>query len=91
MVTGRSGRSTRRRGSNGAGNDEDGGQHDRKCSKKTNVFYFDVGQESVNNHDQSHDHGDGHDVVPMEKAEDDLGQNHLTTESLCHCGQTWEN
>ena len=32
MTTGRPGGSTRGRGSNGAGNDEDGGQQDRKCS-----------------------------------------------------------
>ena len=28
------------------------------------------------------DYGHGHDVVPVGKAEGDLGQNHLTTESL---------
>ena len=55
--------STRGRGSNGAGNDEDGGREDQKCNKKTN----------------------GYDVVPVGKAESDLRQNHLTTESLCHC------
>ena len=79
MATGRPGRSTRGRGSNGAGNDKDCGQQDRKCNKKTNVFYFDVGRKSVD------DHGHGYDVVPVGKDENDLGQNHLTTESLCHC------
>ena len=47
MATGRPGRLTRGCGSNGAGNDEDGGQHDRKCSEKTNVFYYDVGRKEL--------------------------------------------
>ena len=76
MTKGQPGRSTRGRGSNSAGNDEDCGQQDRKCSKKTNVFYLRCQPESVD------DHGHGQKVVPVGKAEGDLGQNHLTTESL---------
>ena len=58
------------RDSNGVGNDEDGGQQNQKCSKKTNVFYYDVGRKRVE------DHGHGHGVVPVGKAEGDLDQNH---------------
>ena len=38
---------TRGRGSNNAGNDLDGGQQFCKWNKKTNLFYFDVGRESI--------------------------------------------
>ena len=41
---------TRGRGSNDVGNDQDGGQQFRKWNKKTNLFYFDVGRESINDH-----------------------------------------
>ena len=75
MATGRPGRLRKGRGLNGAGNDEDGGQQDLKCSKKTNTFYYDVGWKRVDGH--------GHDVVPVGKAEGDLSQNHQTTERLC--------
>ena len=68
MATSRPGRLTRGRGSNSSGNDKDGGQQDRKCSL--------VGRKSVDNH------GHGHDVVSVGKAESDLRQDHLTTESL---------
>ena len=61
MSTGRPGRSTRGRGSNGAGSDVDGRQQDQKCSKKTNIFYFDVGRKSVDDHSHGHDHN----VVPV--------------------------
>ena len=75
---------TRGRGSNDAGNDEDGGQkfRKRKWNKKTNLFYFDVGRESIDDH--------GHDYVvdPVGKAENYLGQVHLI---LCHCEYTWKS
>ena len=35
---------------NGAGNDEDDGKQDRKCSKETNIFYFDLDWKSVGDH-----------------------------------------
>ena len=73
---------TRGRGSNDAGNDEDGGQQLRKWNKKTNLFYFDVGRESID------DHGHGCVMDPVGKAENYLGQNHLI---LCHCEYTWKS
>ena len=36
--------------SNDVGNDQDGGQQFRKWNKKTNLFYFDVGRESIDDH-----------------------------------------
>ena len=72
---------TRGRGLNDAGNDEDGLQQFRKWNKKTNLFNFDVGQESID------DHGHGYVVDPVEKAENYLAQNHLI---LCHCEYTWK-
>ena len=75
---------TRGRGSNDAGNDEDGGQQFRKWNKKTNqltnLLYFDVGWESID------DHGHGYVVDPVGKAENYPGQNHLI---LCYCEYTW--
>ena len=53
----------RGRGSNDAGNDEDGGQQFRKWNKKTNLFYFDVGRESID------DHGHCYFVNPVGKLE----------------------
>ena len=41
---------TRGRGSNDAGNDEDGRQQFRKWNKKTNLLYFDVRWESIDYH-----------------------------------------
>ena len=41
-----------------------------------NIFYFDVSWKSADVH------GHGYDVVPVGKAENDLGQNNLTTESV---------
>ena len=52
---------TRGCSSNDADNDEDGGQQFRKWNKKTNLFYFDVGRESID------DHGHGYVVDPVEK------------------------
>ena len=73
---------TRGRGSNDAGNDEDGGQQFRKWNKKTKLLYFDVGRESID------DHGHGYVVDPVGKAGNYLGQNHLI---LCHCEYTWKS
>ena len=72
---------TRGRDSNDAGNYEDGGQQFRKWNKKTNLFYFDVGRESID------DHGHGYVVDPVGKAENYPGQNHLI---LCYCEYTWK-
>ena len=44
-----------------AGNDEDGRQQFRKWNKKTNLFYFDVTWESID------DHGHGYIVDPVGK------------------------
>ena len=70
------------RGSNDAGSDEDGGQQFCKWNKKTNLFYFDVGRESID------DHGHGYVVDPVGKAENYPGQNHLI---LCYCEYIWKS
>ena len=67
------------------GNDKDGGQQWRKWNKKMNLCYFDVGRKSIG------DHKHGYVVDPVGKAENYLGQNHLTTKSLCHCEYTWKS
>ena len=65
---------TRGRGSNDAANDEDGGQQFHKWNKKMNLLYFDVGRESIDDHE--------HGVDPVGKAKNYPGQNHLI---LCYC------
>ena len=50
-----------------------------------NLCYFDVGRKSIS------DHGHGYVVDPVGKAENYLGQKHLTTESLYHFEYTWKS
>ena len=83
MATGRPAMWTRGHGLNGTSSDKDGRQQDRKCSKKMNIFYYDVSRKRVDDHS----HGHGHDVAPVGKAEGDLGLNHQTAESLGRNGK----
>ena len=52
----------------------------KKTNQLTNLLYFDVGWESID------DHGHGYVVDPVGKVENYPGQNHLI---LCYCEHKW--
>ena len=53
--------------------------------RRTSVISMFDGWKSIS------DHGHSYVVDPVGKAENYLGQNHLTTKSLWHCEYTWKS